>query len=115
MIPAAASSRRGSFHKLGLWEGDFGVASVAMTAEVDQDGLWKDLRIVLGALAPVPWRAAGTEKALKGTKPTVALVRYALDKELDAAAHPLDRNGWKLDAVAGLAEHATEDILGHAP
>ena len=114
-IPAAASSRRGSFRKLGLWEGDFGVASVAMTAEVDQDGLWKDLRIVLGALAPVPWRAAGTEKALKGTKPTVALVRYALDKELDAAAHPLDRNGWKLDAVAGLAEHATEDILGHAP
>jgi CO/xanthine dehydrogenase Mo-binding subunit/CO/xanthine dehydrogenase FAD-binding subunit len=112
-IPAAASSRRGSFHKLGLWEGDFGVASVAMTAEVDQDGLWKDPRIVLGALAPVPWRAAGTEKVLKGTKPTVASVRYALDKELNAAAHPLNRNGWKLDAVAGLAEHATEDILGH--
>ena len=33
-----------------------------------------------------------------------------LDEELDATAHPLKRNGWKLDAAAGLAEKALEAV-----
>jgi CO/xanthine dehydrogenase FAD-binding subunit len=65
-------------------------------------------------LAPVPWRALETERCLDGSRIAVEELRRALDRELDAAAHPLPRNGWKLDAAAGLAEHACERLLAEA-
>ena len=42
---------------------------------------------------------------------TVARLRATLDGALDRAAHPLPRNGWKLDAAAGLAEKAFERLM----
>ncbi len=33
-----------------------------------------------------------------------------MDAELDAHAHPLPGNGWKLDAAAGLVERAVEGL-----
>jgi CO/xanthine dehydrogenase Mo-binding subunit/CO/xanthine dehydrogenase FAD-binding subunit len=110
-IGAAGLRRRGRFEKLGLWEGDFAVASVAITTQPDDHGRWRDLRIVLGGVAPVPYRARKTEQMLEGEAIDVAALRRTLDLELDNAAHPLPRNGWKLDAVAGLAEHAVEHLL----
>jgi len=101
---------RSAFEKLRLWEGDFAVASAAIVTSVDAGGRWRDTRIVLGAVAPTPWRARGTERHLDGEVVTPALLRHHLDRELDAVAHPLANNGWKLDAVAGLAERAVERI-----
>ena len=72
----------------------------------DTDGRWCDVRLVLGAVAPTPWRLRAVEAALTGTRPTVADVRRLVDAELDRHAHPLPRNGWKLDAAAGLVEQA---------
>ena len=107
-IPPAALARRGIFEKLRLWEGDFAIASVALTADIDESGHWHDLRIVCGGVAPVPWRAQRTERLLNGTRVTAATMREALDRELNLVAHPLPRNGWKLDALAGLCERAAE-------
>ncbi|MDF2117443.1 molybdopterin-dependent oxidoreductase [Roseiarcaceae bacterium H3SJ34-1] len=109
-LPAAARTRVGAFRKLNLWHGDFAIGSVAITCRIDEAGCWHDPRIVCGALAPVPWRAVETEKALAGRKVTAALLRAALDEELNAKAHPLARNAWKLDALAGLCEQAVEEI-----
>jgi CO/xanthine dehydrogenase Mo-binding subunit/CO/xanthine dehydrogenase FAD-binding subunit len=114
-IAADAFARRGRFEKLGLWEGDFAIASVAITTRPDSGGVWRDPRIILGGVAPVPWRASRTEGRLDGTRLDVAALRRALDRELDGAAHPLPRNGWKLDAVAGLAERAIEGLAQMAP
>jgi CO/xanthine dehydrogenase Mo-binding subunit/CO/xanthine dehydrogenase FAD-binding subunit len=113
-LPAAARTRVGAFKKLNLWHGDFAISSVAITCRIDAAGAWHDLRIVCGAVAPVPWRAVETEKALAGRKVTAALLRAALDEELNAKAHPLARNGWKLDALAGLCEQAVEEIYAEA-
>jgi CO/xanthine dehydrogenase Mo-binding subunit/CO/xanthine dehydrogenase FAD-binding subunit len=110
-IPADATARRGAFVKLRLWEGDFAIASVAMTAKVAAGGSLHDPRIIIGGLAPTPWRARATERYLDGKTIDVADFRQALDRELDAAAHPLPRNGWKLDAAAGLAEQAFASVL----
>ncbi|GAA4779499.1 hypothetical protein GCM10023200_10840 [Actinomycetospora chlora] len=110
-LPAA---RRGAYTKLGLYTGDFATAAAAVTASVGADGTWDDVRIVLGALAPTPWRLTAVEDALRGTRPTVAGVRRLVDRELDAHAHPLPRNGWKLDAAAGLVEQAVEALLTDA-
>jgi CO/xanthine dehydrogenase FAD-binding subunit len=67
-------------------------------------------RLVFGGLAPTPWRSKAAELSL-AQSPTVKSLRSVLDRELDRAAHPLERNGWKLDAAAGLAEKALEALL----
>jgi CO/xanthine dehydrogenase FAD-binding subunit len=107
--------RRCAFEKLRLWEGDFAVVSTAVVATVEKDGRWRDLRIVCGAIAPTPWRARRTERALEGAAVTAATLRAALDLELNETAHPLARNGWKLDALAGLCERAVERIAAQQP
>ena len=90
--------------------GDRG-ASVAITANISADGVLHDPRIVIGGLAPTPWRAQQTEGSLDGKPIEIGTFRAALDRELDRAAHPLPRNGWKLDAASGLAEQALEAVL----
>jgi CO/xanthine dehydrogenase Mo-binding subunit/CO/xanthine dehydrogenase FAD-binding subunit len=112
VVPLPGEGRRGAFRKLALYQGDFATASATVTAEVDAAGRWHDVRVVLGAMAPTPWRARATEAALEGAAPTAASVRRLLDRELDAHAHPLAHNGWKLDAAAGLVEHAVDAITG---
>jgi CO/xanthine dehydrogenase Mo-binding subunit/CO/xanthine dehydrogenase FAD-binding subunit len=108
-IPRAARHRRGSFRKLNLYDGGFAAAAVALTSD-DASSRFADVRLVVGAVAPVPWRPAGAERALEGRRLGAESVRAALDAELTRSAHPLARNGWKLDAVLGLAMHAADDL-----
>jgi len=110
-ISAAARRRCGAFEKLNLWQGDFAIGSAAITAIIDDDGRWHDIRIVCGAIAPVPWRAIKTEQALNGRRVTAPMLRQALDAEFNAAAHPLENNAWKLDALAGLCERAANRLV----
>ena len=110
VIPSSGLDRRGGFAKLGLYEGDFAAASATVSARLD-DGIWRDVRVVLGAVAPTPWRAKATELALEGTRASATTARQQLERELDRHAHPLPGNGWKLDAVAGLFEQAVEALL----
>jgi CO/xanthine dehydrogenase Mo-binding subunit/CO/xanthine dehydrogenase FAD-binding subunit len=109
-IPAAALDRASTFTKLALYTGDFATASVALSVDRTPEGIWRDVRLVLGAIAPVPWRLTAVEDALRGTAPDAAAVRRHVDAELDAHAHPLPRNAWKLDAAAGLVVRAVERV-----
>ncbi|GAA3100984.1 hypothetical protein GCM10010464_75520 [Pseudonocardia yunnanensis] len=110
-VPARSLSLRTAFTKLALYTGDFATASVALAVEIGDGGRWNDVRIVLGAVAPTPWRVSAAEQALRGTIPTPHDVSAAVNRELDRAAHPLPGNAWKLDAAAGLSEQATEALL----
>jgi hypothetical protein len=56
-------------------------------------------------------RATGTERALEDSVVTSQTLRAVLDRELDARAHPLPRNGWKLDAVARLTQKLVDRPL----
>jgi CO/xanthine dehydrogenase FAD-binding subunit len=107
-MPARALARTAAFEKLGLWEGDFAVVSAAVAARVDARGAWHDVRVVLGALAPTPWRARATERFAEGRTVTADEIQRALDRELDAHGHPLPGNAWKLDAAGGLVRRAAE-------
>jgi CO/xanthine dehydrogenase FAD-binding subunit len=111
-IPGTASSRRATFDKLTLWEGDFAVAAVALSAVVDSDGRWRDPRVVLGGVSPTPRRLNATERALDGRVVSVTDIRELLDLELNQIAHPLPRNAWKLDVLVGLAEIGVERMQG---
>ena len=65
-IPAPAENARQSYKKFTLREPvDFALVSVASVLTFN-DGVCKDARIVLGAVAPEPVRARSAEKILKG-------------------------------------------------
>ncbi|MDO8278469.1 MAG: molybdopterin-dependent oxidoreductase, partial [Burkholderiaceae bacterium] len=110
-IPHAALGRRSVFEKLCLWEGDFAVVSAAVSLGTGADGKC-DARVVLGALSPVPWRASQLEGQLNELDdiPAAPEVRRQLDIELNRHAHPLPRNGWKLDAASGIVEKLFERL-----
>ena len=88
---------------------DFAVASVAAVFTVD-GGNWKDGRITLGGVAPVPYRAAVVENALKG-KDIKASVKAAA-AQLRTVARPMSLNAYKIDLAQGLIERTILDALG---
>src|SRR5690606_5656095 len=102
-IAAADADRVQAFEKLALWDGDFAACSAAVTALANPAGTLREVRVVLGAVAPTPWRARGAERAAAGPRPARAeRFRRAVDADLATSAHPLRDNAWKLDAVAAL-------------
>ncbi|TQM43648.1 molybdopterin cofactor-binding domain-containing protein [Pseudonocardia cypriaca] len=109
-VPTSALVRASAFTKLALYTGDFATASAALSVDRAPGGTWRDVRLVLGAIAPVPWRLTAVEDALRGTAPDAASVRRHVDAVLDAHAHPLAHNAWKLDAATGLVVRAVEAL-----
>jgi xanthine dehydrogenase YagS FAD-binding subunit len=87
---------------------DFALVSVAISAVVE-NGAWQTGRIVLGGVAPVPWRAAPLEANLAGkdirssARTAAALIRNQ--------ARPMSNNAYKVDIAAGLTERALLSLL----
>jgi xanthine dehydrogenase YagS FAD-binding subunit len=78
----------------------FAIGSVAAALDV-ADGLVRDVRLALGAVAHAPWRARTAEESLRGRPAVEAAFRDAADAEL-AAARPLRDNGYKVRLVRNL-------------
>ncbi|MGD2294917.1 MAG: xanthine dehydrogenase family protein subunit M, partial [Candidatus Aminicenantes bacterium] len=62
------------FKERGAW--DFAVVSAAVTGIVSGTG-FKDIRIVLGGVAPIPWRLTQAEGQIKGKTTSESLIREA--------------------------------------
>jgi xanthine dehydrogenase YagS FAD-binding subunit len=78
----------------------FATGSVAAALDV-ADGLVADVRIALGAVAPMPWRARQAERALIGRPAVARSFRDAADAEL-AAADALPQNAYKVPLLRNL-------------
>lgn len=72
----------------------FGVVCVAAALDL-AGGEVRDVRLALGAVAPMPWRARRAEDALRGQPATEDSFRRAAESELEAA-RPLRDNGFKV-------------------
>jgi CO/xanthine dehydrogenase FAD-binding subunit len=105
-VPAAARARMSRFEKLRLWEGDFSVVSACASLDV-ADGRVRDARIVLGAVAPTPYRARAVERRLRGQRLDPSTI-IAAAEAWTRAAHPLPGNAWKVDAACGLLRRCLE-------
>jgi CO/xanthine dehydrogenase FAD-binding subunit len=105
-VPSAATGKAASFEKLRMWGGDFALTSVALATDVDGRGVWRDVRLCVGGISPVPWQATGAAAALEGRSPSARDVERALHAELSRHAHPLPGNAWKLEATVALAGRA---------
>ncbi|MBM4433677.1 MAG: xanthine dehydrogenase family protein subunit M [Chloroflexi bacterium] len=88
---------------------DFAVVSVATWFTVE-NGQWKDGRIALGGVAPVPYRAKVVEDALKG-KDIKATAKQA-SAAIRTVSRPMSMNAFKVDLAAGLIERTILEALG---
>src|SRR6195256_1863904 len=81
---------------------DFAVVSVAVAFTVDASGKWADGRVVLGGVAPVPYRAAVVETALKGQDVRTAAKQAAA--QIRTVSRPMSLNSYKVDIAQNLIE-----------
>ncbi len=111
-LPPADKARRSAYSVVKEkqshdWPLAEAVVSLSLAA-----GVMKSVRVVLGHVAPVPWRSAEAEAALEGQKPDAALFTRAAAAAL-APARPLKHNAYKVPLVQGLlrdALHRATDV-----
>lgn len=95
------------FKERATW--DFAVVSVAVKGEVSGQN-YQDLKIVLGGVAPIPWRLEKAEAALIGKKTSEPSIREAAQLGL-ADARPLAENGYKKDLAEALLVRALSSLV----
>ena len=83
---------------------DFATVSVAVLITLESDTC-KDARIVLGGVAPIPWRDRNAENVLKGKTIDVATAELAGQLALEGA-RPLTMNGYKIPLAQALVKRA---------
>lgn len=89
---------------------DWALVSCAAAAVFD-DGRVKQARIVLGAVAPVPYQVEAANDLLKGKKIDEPLAARAADRLL-AGAEPLEHNGYKIPMARALIQRTLLKLMG---
>jgi xanthine dehydrogenase YagS FAD-binding subunit len=110
-VPRPAPTTRTIFlkHRIrGSW--DFALVSVAAAVTAGARGC-ADARIVLGGVAPYPFRAVAAEAELRGRRLGADMIDAATDAVL-VAARPLSMNGYKLDVTRALLRRALTGLAG---
>ncbi|MEV7196472.1 xanthine dehydrogenase family protein subunit M [Streptomyces sp. NPDC093510] len=96
--PVAAVSRYRKVRERASYA--FAIGSIAAALDV-RDGVVRDVRIGIGAVASRPWRARAAERLLTGGPATAEAFAAAADAEL-AAARALPHNGYKVTLTRNL-------------
>jgi NADPH-dependent glutamate synthase beta subunit-like oxidoreductase len=108
-VPAPREGAGQTFVKFRLREAiDFALVSVASVVSTE-NGICQDARIVLGAVAPRPVRAAAAEKVLVGQplddKQAAAAAEAALEDAL-----PLEKNSYKIPIAREMVQRALVNL-----
>lgn len=110
-IPGPATGVRSTYHKVmdrETWT--HALVSAAVALEMD-GGVCRSARIVLGGVAPIPWRVPEAERILVGRRITPELARRTATAAV-ADARPLAKNGYKVPLTRGLVERTLMTLAG---
>ena len=111
-VPASPVAKRSTYLKFRERPSlDFAMSSVAAAIDVGADGRIADARLVLGAVAPKPWRVPKAEAALKGQPANEASFAKAADVALEGAT-PLAQNEYKVPLTKTLVRRALAQAAG---
>ena len=113
VVPMPAPGTKSAYLKFmerGAW--DFAVVSAAATAALSGKRV-DDLRLVMGGVAPIPWRLEAAESALRGKPLTEASIRAAVAEGLKNA-RPMSENGYKLDLAKVIAGRVLASLTARA-
>ncbi|MBV8208265.1 MAG: xanthine dehydrogenase family protein subunit M [Acidobacteria bacterium] len=103
------SQQRSTFIKYAMrnsW--DFALASAAVALEMD-GGICRECRIVLGGVAPAPWRSRLAEQEIEGKALNAGNIESAARAAI-AGAKPLQYNEYKLALVKKLVRNALLEL-----
>jgi xanthine dehydrogenase YagS FAD-binding subunit len=104
-VPASPVAARSTYLKFKERESlDFALASAAVAVQV-VNGTVRDARIVLGGVAPIPWRVPAAEKFVTG-KTLAPDVLAETAKIALAEAKPLEKNAYKVPLAQTLVRRA---------
>jgi len=109
-IPTPKNEAKSTYVKLkerGTW--DFALVSAAVCG-IASGKTFKDIKIVLGGVAPIPWRLEKAENLLKGNPVTNDVVKQAV-KEALSDARPLNENAYKQDLAAIAVSRAVLSLV----
>jgi xanthine dehydrogenase YagS FAD-binding subunit len=111
IIPRNRSDMRQTYLKFTLRKPiDFAIVSVACVMTVKKKTC-HDAGIVLGAVAPIPYRAKAAEEMLSGRSISKNLAIQAAEKALENAK-PLSMNAYKIQIAKTLIKRVIEDLGG---
>ncbi len=102
-VPYPKSGSKGFYHKVRerlAW--DHAIVSVATVVQ-SGGGLARDARVVLGGVAPIPWRAPKAEEFLRGQKIDDAAAQKAAEIALEGA-RPMKDNTYKVGLAKSLIQ-----------
>lgn len=112
-VPASALAARSTYLKFKERESlDFALASVAAAVQLASNRTVRDARIVLGGVAPIPWRVPAAEKFLVGKELKTDVLAEAAKIAL-ADAKPLEKNAYKVPLTQTLVRRALAKAGGN--
>jgi xanthine dehydrogenase YagS FAD-binding subunit len=109
-IPPAKKGDKSAYLKFkerGAW--DFALVSAGVRGNVSGKSV-DDLAIVMGGVAPFPWKAEKMEKALRGKRLTETVVAQAAQAALEEA-RPLEDNAYKKDLAVAVLTRAVLSLV----
>jgi xanthine dehydrogenase YagS FAD-binding subunit len=105
-VPSSSLAARSTYLKFKERESlDFALASAAVAVSLAGNRTVRDVRIVLGGVAPIPWRVPAAEKFLVGKKLDATVLAEA-GKIALADAKPLAKNAYKIPLTQTLVRRA---------
>jgi xanthine dehydrogenase YagS FAD-binding subunit len=108
-LPARGAARRSTYHKVMDREAwTHAVVSAAVVLDMDRD-VCRSARVVLGGVAPIPWRLPEVEKMLAGQRITKDLAAKAGEQAV-AGARPLAKNGYKVPLTRAVVARTIEGL-----
>jgi xanthine dehydrogenase YagS FAD-binding subunit len=114
-VPASPFARRSTYLKFRERESfDFAMASVAAALELGGDGRIQEARLVLGGVAPIPWRVPNAEALLRGQRADADTLARAAEAAL-SGADPLAQNAYKVPLTKTLVRRALTEAASAAP
>ena len=102
-LPAPRADVQSTYHKIMDREAwTHAVVSAAVVLEMNGD-VCREARIVLGGVAPIPWRVPEAERLLVGQRVTPELASRVGEAAV-AGAMPLAKNAYKVPLTKGVVE-----------
>jgi xanthine dehydrogenase YagS FAD-binding subunit len=87
----------------------FALVSVAAVLRLSEERRIGHARLILGGVAPIPWRAAAAERLLLGAEASEALFEKAAQAAVEGAL-PLRRNAYKIPLLRALVRRALQTL-----
>jgi xanthine dehydrogenase YagS FAD-binding subunit len=111
-VPASPLAARSTYLKFKERESlDFALASAAVAVRLSGNRTVQEARIVLGGVAPIPWRVPAAEKFLVGKTLDRKILEEAGKLAL-AEAQPLEKNAYKVPLAQTLVRRALAKAAG---